>query len=159
MTCPDCKTNVQSDMKYCPVCGSALALHAPVNSATPSGIYLKWFDSFLKNSKMISYAWEEKNKLLLLIPIFIWLFTMFIMTCLFLFLLERGFSIRLAMLLLSLPYQLVNVLTLLYAVCYGMKKYHEDSERGFRIAILFLILSVLALILPDLLIPFAPYNF
>ena len=61
MTCPDCKTNVQSDMKYCPVCGSALALHAPVNSAIPSGIYLKWFDSFLKNSKMMSYAWEEKN--------------------------------------------------------------------------------------------------
>ena len=104
MTCPDCKTNVQSDMKYCPVCGSALALHAPVNSEIPSGIYLKWFDSFLKNSKMMSYAWEEKNKLILLIPIFIWLFTMSIMTCLFLFLLERGFSIRLAMLLLSLPY-------------------------------------------------------
>lgn len=53
---------------------------------------------------MMSYAWEEKNKLILLIPIFIWLFTMSIMTCLFLFLLERGFSIRLAMLLLSLPY-------------------------------------------------------
>ena len=53
MTCPDCKTNVQSDMKYCPVCGSALALHAPVNSAIPSGIYLKWFDSFLKNSKIV----------------------------------------------------------------------------------------------------------
>lgn len=158
MTCPDCKTSVQSDMKYCPVCGSVLIHCIPVSSAPPSGICLKWFDSFMRNGKMMNYAWEEKNKLLLLIPILIGLFVISLRFSLFFFIARLGVSLR-CFHLLSPFFDLIPTLFFVYSVCYGVKKYHENNEKGFRIAIFFLILIVLAGMLSSLLIAFSPYSY
>lgn len=145
MICPDCQTNVQSDMKYCPGCGSVLDHCALANSEIPPGTCLKWF------SKILNYAWEEKKPCMLFIPVFTWLFIMVTSGVIFFALRESCLLFPKFLFLLLFNLNLIPVLLVSYAICYGVKKYHENNEEGFRIAIFFLILSILALILPSLL--------